>query len=111
MDLEAEQDLVEVLKVVEIHLEQDFEIVAVETVAVFEIVVEIVEVDAEIDALEVDELIDEMVDEVVDEEHEEVDVETDAAVDVADAMMGEVLDARDIRTEQVPAEHNFHLVK
>lgn len=113
MDLEVEQDLVEVLKVVEIHLEQDFETVAVETVAVSEIVVEIVEVDAETDgcALEVDELIDEMVDEVVDEEHEEVDVETDAAVDVVDAMMGEVLDARDIRMGQVPAEHNFHLVK
>lgn len=111
MVLEVEQDPVEVLKVAEIHLEQDSEIVAVEAVAVSEIVVETVVVDVEIDVQKVDELIDEKVDEVVDEEHEEVDVGIDVVVDVADETLGEVFDARDIRMVQVPVERSFHLAK
>lgn len=50
MVLEVVQDPVEVLKVVEIHLEQDSEIVAVAIVAVFAIAVVIVAIDAETDA-------------------------------------------------------------
>lgn len=64
-----------------IHLEQDFEIVAVAIVAVSEIVVATVAVDAETDARVVDGLIGAKVDAVVGVGHEEVDAVTDAAVD------------------------------
>lgn len=111
MVLVVEQDLVVVLKVVEIHLEQDFETVAAETVVVSEIAVETVVTDAEIDVQEVDELIDVKVDEVVDGVHEEVDVEIDEVVDAVDVMLDVVFDAQDTQMEQDLEEHNFLPVK
>lgn len=105
----VERDLAEEQMVAEIHLEPDFETVAVVSAELFATVAEIVAVaDAVIGARVVDERIDEMVDEVADAGCAVVDVVIDAVVvDVVDVMSDEVFDEQGIQKGLALEGHSF----